>query len=130
MNWMAAAGLGMAGGAIIEAVNIRDHLTAWQRARHTARLSGQQPLPRLANYVDPPADALAALTHLLLGGLAGLLLHSQISGTVGAIAVGAAAPALFRQLATPGGYLTAAGGDAPAPPGQLTGPAPAPEDGG
>jgi len=88
----------MAGGAIVEAVAIWGCLAIWQKARHAARASGRRQLPPLADYVDPPADSLVALTRVILGGLAGLLLHAQVSGTLGAIAVGASAPALLGQL--------------------------------
>ena len=97
MNWAAAVACGMAGGAIVEAVALWGHLSAWQKARHHARRRGRR-LPGLTRYVDPAADAMVAVSRLLLGGLAVFVLHTQISGFVSAIAVGASAPALLSQL--------------------------------
>jgi hypothetical protein len=97
MDWKTAAVSGMAGGAIVEAIAVWGNLTAWQRARHRARSHGHD-LPKLTQYLDPAADALVALTRLILGALAAFLLHAQISGMISAIAVGSSAPALLSQL--------------------------------
>jgi hypothetical protein len=97
MDWAVAAALGMIGGGVVEAVVLWGNIAAWQKARHAARLRGRR-LPSVTRYVDPPADALAAVTRLVLGGAAALLLHDQISGAITAIAVGASAPALLGQL--------------------------------
>jgi hypothetical protein len=97
MDWAAAAALGMVGGGIVEAVAFWGNLAAWQQARHVARRRGRR-LPPVTRYVDPAADALAAVTRLVLGAAAALILHTQISGVVTAIAVGASAPALLAQL--------------------------------
>jgi hypothetical protein len=97
MDWAAAALCGMAGGVIVEAVALWGNLSAWQKARHHARLRGRR-LPRLTRYIDPAADAMVAVSRLALGALAVLVLHSQISGAISAIAVGASAPALLGQL--------------------------------
>jgi hypothetical protein len=97
MDWVAATVGGMVGGAVVEAVSIWGNLSSWQAARHRARLLGRA-LPRLTRYIDPLADALVAITRLLLGAVAGVLLHTQLSTTISAIAVGAAAPALLSQL--------------------------------
>lgn len=97
MDWETATVSGMAGGAIVEAIAVWGNMLAWQRARHQARSRGQA-LPALTRYIDPAADALVALSRLILGALVGLLLHAQISGLVSAVAVGAAAPALLSQL--------------------------------
>jgi hypothetical protein len=97
MDWQAATVSGMAGGAIVEVIAVWGNLITWQRARYHARSSGQE-LPKLTRYIDPAADVLVAFTRIVLGGLAGFLLHSQVSGLVSAVAVGAAAPALLSQL--------------------------------
>jgi hypothetical protein len=93
--------LGAAGGLVVEIIAVWANLTAWQRDRHRARANGRKRvLPTLTKYIDPPADALVGLTRLLMGAAAGWLLHDQITGIMAAIAVGAAAPALLRQLGT------------------------------
>jgi len=97
MGWAVAAVLGMVGGGVVEAVALWGNLAAWQQARHKARRRGRR-LPPLTRYVDPAADALVAVTRLVLGAAAAILLHDQISGAVTAIAVGASAPALLAQL--------------------------------
>jgi hypothetical protein len=97
MDWAVAAALGMIGGLVVEVVAVWGNLAAWQKARHTARRRGRR-LPPVTRYVDPAADALVAVTRLVLGAAAAVLLHQQISGAVTAIAVGASAPALLAQL--------------------------------
>ncbi|GAA3857512.1 hypothetical protein [Streptomyces sedi] len=71
-------------------------ISAWRAARYAA-LARRRRLPPLRRYLDPPADALAGLTRVLLGGGAGWLFHSQITGEYAAVMVGAAAPALLQQ---------------------------------
>ncbi|TLP66679.1 hypothetical protein [Microbispora triticiradicis] len=101
MHWQQALLLGATGGLIVETIAMWANLTAWQRDRHHTRAhSRKRALPPLTKYVDPPADALVALTRLLMGAGAGYLMHDQVTGTMAAIAVGAAAPALLRQLGT------------------------------
>ncbi|RAJ29653.1 hypothetical protein K353_06608 [Kitasatospora sp. SolWspMP-SS2h] len=97
MTWTEAAACGAAGGLIAEAVVTFGRLRAWQQARHVARAAGEA-LPPLGVFLDPPADGLAALFRILLGGMAGWLLHTEVSGTYAAVAVGASAPALLAQL--------------------------------
>jgi hypothetical protein len=92
-----AVALGIAGGGIAEVVHRWMDLTAWQKARHTARRRGQA-LPALAKYFDPLADCLVALTRLAMGAGAGWLFHTEVSGISAAIAVGVAAPALLAQV--------------------------------
>jgi hypothetical protein len=97
MDWAVAAALGMVGGGLVEAVAVWGNLAAWQKDRHEARRRRRK-LPALTRYLDPAADSLVAATRLLLGAAAALVLHTQISGVVTAIAVGASAPALLAQL--------------------------------
>ncbi|MEW9549011.1 hypothetical protein [Nonomuraea sp. NPDC050783] len=97
---MAAAGLGAVGGTIVEILYVWSSLTAWQQARRKARERRRARLPRLDEYLDPVADALVAATRLALGAAAALLFRDQITGTMAAIAVGASAPALLRQVGT------------------------------
>jgi hypothetical protein len=71
--------------------------------------------PRLSAYVDPLSDVAAGITRILLGAIAGLLFHSQVTGAYAAIAVGCSAPTVLRQLGS--ARLTsvfAAPGDEPA----------------
>jgi hypothetical protein len=98
VQWQQAVLLGAGGGLVVEVIGVWGHLTAWQRDRHQARASRKRAMPGLSRYIDPLADALVAITRLLLGAVAGGLMHDQISGAVAAIAVGAAGPALLRQL--------------------------------
>jgi hypothetical protein len=100
MDWQIATALGAAGGALVEAINLYARVIAWQEARHAARGKGKRVLPKLSAFVDPPADLLAALTRLALGALAGWVFHAQLIGPEAAVAVGAAAPAVLRQLGT------------------------------
>ncbi|MGR6919515.1 hypothetical protein ACU635_35225 [[Actinomadura] parvosata] len=101
MYWPQALLLGATGGLIVEVIAVWGHLTTWQRDRHRARASSRKrPLPPLTKYIDPPADILVALTRILMGAGAGWLMHDQVTGPIAAIAVGAAAPALLRQLGT------------------------------
>jgi hypothetical protein len=97
MEWTNAALLGMVGGGIVELVAVWGNVAAWQKARHTARLRGRR-LPPVTRYLDPAADILVAVTRLALGAAAALLLHTQFSGALTAIAVGASGPALLAQL--------------------------------
>ncbi|MFC1415454.1 hypothetical protein [Streptacidiphilus cavernicola] len=95
--WIDASACGAAGGLIAEAVVTFGRLNAWQQARHTARATAA-PLPRLDGFVDPLADSLAALLRVALGGVAGWLLHAEITGVYAAVTVGASAPALLAQV--------------------------------
>ncbi|WP_345261208.1 hypothetical protein [Streptomyces hundungensis] len=64
-------------------------------------------------FVDSLADSLSALFRVLLGGAAGWLLHTQVTGVYAAVTVGASAPALLAQAgraATPAEALRAPGG--------------------
>jgi hypothetical protein len=90
--------LGALGGVLVEALTSYRKVVDWQSARHHTLKSGETPPPELTRYVDVKADGLVAVTRLLLGALAGGLLHSQITGSIAAIAVGAAAPAILGQL--------------------------------
>jgi hypothetical protein len=100
VDWLTATALGASGGAIVEVISLWGNLTAWQKARRDALNSKKRSLPSLTTYMDPLPDTLVALTRFLLGALAGLMFHSQVTGTMAAIAVGASAPALLRQLGT------------------------------
>lgn len=91
---------GALGGLVIQAIAFYGNIAAWQAARRAAlaRPRRRKPLPSLREHVDLPADSLVALTRLGLGALAGALFHTQIIGMTAAVAVGASAPALLRQL--------------------------------
>ncbi|WP_052434311.1 hypothetical protein [Streptacidiphilus melanogenes] len=98
MDWFHGAAYGAVGGALIEALVFNGRVLAWQAARRQARESRRRKLPPLRAYVDPPADVAAALSRVLLGAVVGWLLRSQITGLYAAVAAGASAPALLRQL--------------------------------
>ncbi|MFI9025387.1 hypothetical protein [Streptomyces sp. NPDC053560] len=97
LSWAEGALYGAGGGLIVEAVVTFGRLHAWQQARHAARVATEV-LPQLSTYIDPPADALAALFRIVLGGAAGWLLHGELAGVYAAIAVGASAPAVLAQM--------------------------------
>ncbi|MGW4805339.1 hypothetical protein [Kitasatospora sp. NPDC004272] len=98
MDWIHGVAYGAVGGALIEALVFNERVLAWQAARRRARDAKRRKLPQLRDFVDPSADLAAAVSRLLLGALAGWLLHSQITGLYAAVAAGASAPALLRQL--------------------------------
>lgn len=97
MDWATAAACGAAGGAVVEAVVIFGRITLWQTERQKAGERGRK-RPRLKKFVDVPAHSLALLTRVLMGAGAGWLFHTQVTGVYAAVAAGAAAPALLRQL--------------------------------
>lgn len=97
LTWIEAVASGAVGGLIAEAAVTYGRLRSWQGARHTARASETQ-LPPLGRFVDPLADSLAALMRVALGGAAGWLLHTEVTGIYAAVTVGASAPALLAQI--------------------------------
>ncbi|MFD3554443.1 hypothetical protein ACFWWA_20430 [Streptomyces goshikiensis] len=121
MTWAEAMACGAGGGLIAEAVVTFGRLRAWQQARHAQRAVAGD-LPAIGAFIDPPADGLAALFRVLLGGMAGWLLHTELTGVYAAVAVGASAPALLAQL---GRSTTADGALRSAPAGQDPGASPA-----
>ena len=98
LSWSAAVAYGAVGGLVVEAVFTWRRLQAWQQARHTA-MAAQGPLPAITKFIDPGADVSVAFTRAVLGCLAGWALHSQVTGMVAALTVGASAPALLANLA-------------------------------
>ncbi|MFF7994784.1 hypothetical protein ACFZDG_34060 [Kitasatospora xanthocidica] len=113
MTWAEAMACGAGGGLIAEAVVTFGRVRAWQQARHAQRAVAGD-IPAIGAFIDPPADGLAALFRVLLGGMAGWLLHSEVTGVYAAVAVGASAPALLAQLGrstTADGTLQKAPGD-------------------
>lgn len=118
LTWIEAVASGAVGGLIAEVAVTYGRLRSWQGARHAARAS-EAPLPPLGRFVDPLADSLAALVRVALGGAAGWLLHTEVTGFYAAVAVGASAPALLAQIgraATPEAALRARGEVSPAEP--------------
>ncbi|MFF8772937.1 hypothetical protein [Kitasatospora sp. NPDC015120] len=119
LTWIEAVASGAGGGLIAEAVVTYGRLHSWQQARHTARAAAA-PLPPLGRFVDPLADTLAALARVALGGAAGWLLHTEVTGVYAAVTVGASAPALLAQIGratTPAEAQRAPAGAAPVAPG-------------
>ncbi|MFD7999461.1 hypothetical protein [Streptomyces mirabilis] len=100
MQWTTCITCGALGGLVVEIVVFYGRIAAWQAARHRAlsRNQTRDQLPPLGKYIDAPSDALAALTRLSLGASAGWIFSPQLTGAFAAVAVGASAPALLRQL--------------------------------
>lgn len=102
MDWLVAMSYGALGGAVVEVVVSSDRVLAWNAARHEAltqpRLAAPGTRPALSAYLDPLSDVAAGVTRILLGAVAGLLFHSQVTGAYAAIAVGCSAPTVLRQL--------------------------------
>lgn len=97
LSWAEAAACGAGGGLIVEVVVTFGRLHSWQQARHSARTTAG-PLPGIDRFIDPLADGLAALFRVVLGSIAALLLHGEVTGVYAAVTVGASAPALLAQL--------------------------------
>jgi hypothetical protein len=133
LTWIEAVAAGAGGGLIAEAVVTYGRLRSWQEARHAAR-AAEAPLPPLDRFVDPLADSLAALMRVALGGAAGWLLHTEVTGIYAAVAVGASAPALLAQIGratTPTEALRGPGGavpDTPPAPADHGGASPVPRE--
>ncbi|MXM61924.1 hypothetical protein GR925_00260 [Streptomyces sp. HUCO-GS316] len=108
---------GALGGLVVEIVVFYGRIAAWQAARHRAlsRNRRRTQLPRLDKYIDPPSDALAALTRVSLGAGAGWIFSPQLTGALATVAVGASAPALLRQLGSARTLQAAIGQSPPAP---------------
>jgi len=98
LDWAHAVGCGGVGGALVELVIANGRLLAWQAARHRARQTRHRRMPPLRHYIDPSADLAAGLSRVALGAATGWLLHAQITGLYAAVAAGASAPALLRQI--------------------------------
>ncbi|OXR40500.1 hypothetical protein B7C42_07439 [Nocardia cerradoensis] len=99
MNWPTTILCGAAGGLVVEMVAFLANLNVYRQARRRAR-AAKKIAPSWNRYFDPGPDAAAAVTRLLLGALAGAVLHGQVTTVLAAVAAGAAAPALFTQLGT------------------------------
>jgi hypothetical protein len=98
MHWQLVLVLGACGGAVLQVVTFSSKVQEWQRARQRALAARRRSLPRLRTFVDPPAFTLVALTRVVLGAIAAGAFQSEVRGPYAAIAVGASAPALLRQL--------------------------------
>lgn len=91
--------LGAVGGLLVEVIGMWSYLAAWQADRREYREKDKHPLPKLTDhYLDLQADSLVAATRLGLGAVAGVIFHSQVTGDLAAIMVGASAPAILLQL--------------------------------
>lgn len=121
LTWAEGALCGAGGGLMVEAVVTFGRLHAWQQARHLARAVAE-PLPSIGAFIDPPADSLAALFRVVLGGAAGWLLHGEVAGVFAAVAVGASAPAMLAQVgraASPEALRAGPAAEGPAGPPEL-----------
>ncbi|WP_405863483.1 hypothetical protein [Streptomyces sp. NBC_00005] len=92
--------IGGAGGALIEAVAFFNRLGEWRAARLTPAGNKRRNPPSFLNFVDLPPVVAIAVTRLVLGGAAATAYGTsgQATGALGALTVGAAAPALLQQL--------------------------------
>jgi hypothetical protein len=99
-DWLSVVSFGACGAAAVQAITFSSKVQAWQAARQHERSAGKSPLPKLATFLDPPAFALVLITRLGLGAMAAAAFHAQVNGPYAAMAVGASAPALLRQLGT------------------------------
>ncbi|WP_329276824.1 hypothetical protein [Streptomyces sp. NBC_01451] len=119
MDWTTSITYGALGGLVVEVVVLYGRIATWQAARHRAlsRNKARGELPGLDKYVDVPSDALAALTRLSLGAGAGWIFAPQLTGGLAAVAVGASAPALLRQLGSGRSLQAVIGGGGPGPSG-------------
>ncbi|MFF1320645.1 hypothetical protein ACFVZZ_14610 [Streptomyces chartreusis] len=92
--------IGGAGGALIEAVAFFNRLGEWRAARLTPTGNKRKNPPSFLNFIDLPPVVAIAVTRLVLGGAAATAFGTsgQASGALGALTVGAAAPALLQQL--------------------------------
>ncbi len=98
MDSLVVTALGACGGALVQLIDLSVAVKEWQKARRGALVKRQNLLPKLGVYVDVPADSLVFLTRVALGAVAAFIFHAQIVGATAAVAVGASAPALLRQL--------------------------------
>ncbi|MEV1084068.1 hypothetical protein AB0I98_38660 [Streptomyces sp. NPDC050211] len=92
--------IGGAGGALIEAVAFFNRLGEWRAARLTPTGNKRKNPPSFLNFIDLPPVVAIAVTRLVLGGAAATAFGTsgQATGALGALTVGAAAPALLQQL--------------------------------
>jgi len=92
--------IGGAGGALIEAVAFFNRLGEWRAARLTPTGNKRRNPPSFLNFIDLPPVVAIAVARLVLGGAAATAYGTsgQATGTLGALTVGAAAPALLQQL--------------------------------
>ncbi|WP_433358904.1 hypothetical protein [Streptosporangium sp. CA-115845] len=100
LDWFVAMGAGAGGGAIVEGVALWGKLNAWREDRQQVRASGEGDPPGLLDYIDVFPDTLVALTRVVIGAVAGVLLRDQLTGWMAAVVVGASGPALLRRFGT------------------------------
>ncbi|MEV0237484.1 hypothetical protein [Nonomuraea sp. NPDC050786] len=100
LDWFVAMGAGAGGGAIVEGVVLWGKLNAWREDRQQVRATGKGDPPGLLDYIDVYPDTLVALTRVVIGAVAGVLLSDQLTGWMAAVVVGASGPALLRRFGT------------------------------
>jgi len=100
MHWWQYLLLGSGGGVIVEVLEVFRWVAAWQDARRNASGTLRQKPPELRRYVDLPAHAIMLPARAALGAVAAVLfgLTHQVTGPVGALAFGCAAPVLLARL--------------------------------
>jgi hypothetical protein len=89
-----AACWGGLGGFIVSFLGLWKDASAYRETRRAYRNARKEP-PGLSALIDLGADSLVLLTRVGLGALAGAVFRDQV---VTVISVGAAAPALFKDL--------------------------------
>ncbi|MEQ4723603.1 hypothetical protein [Nonomuraea sp. B19D2] len=97
MQFWHVVGFGALGGLLVELVAFHGRLLALQ-AKRSQKLGKRGKLPGLRDSLDPLVDTAVALSRIGLGAGAAALLAQQVSGSLAAVLVGSAAPALFRQF--------------------------------
>lgn len=88
-----------AGGALVEFIALWRALVSWREETRAARTAGADP-PQFWDRIDSaPITVLFVAFRVVLGAGAGFLARGQIIGEFAAIAIGAAAPAIFYNVA-------------------------------
>lgn len=92
MTWLEAALWGLAGGFIVEGIDL--HAAVRRHGTWPWRVSGDGPSVGLTGYI------LAELIRLLVGAIlaAGAAASGQVAGPIAAVAIGAAAPIVVERL--------------------------------
>jgi len=98
MGWVTATVLGACGAAIVAALSLWGSVNVWAQRRGDARKDAPAQVPKLRECIDLPAFTLVTLTRLALGACAGIVLHTQVTGSTAMLAVGASAPVLLPKF--------------------------------
>ena len=99
VDWQTATSLGACGGAIFSLLPLWADLVEAHSERRNALRVGK-PKPPFRDSFDLLGDLLVVIARTALGAISGAVFHTQLtdSATAGALAVGASAPLLLRQI--------------------------------